>query len=352
MLKYVNRSPLPASISYIWNFGRILGVLVASQIVSGLLLRTMYRCNPLLSFTRVIRLTQDVPVGAFLRSVHANGASFLFIFLYLHIGKAVYYRSFFTAPLVWIRGLTIYLLFMATAFLGYVLPWGQISLWGATVITNLISAIPVIGTIAVEWVWGGFRVDEPTLGRFYSLHFLVPLVTSAIIIVHLAVLHNKGRTNPLLELSGLNKIRFAPYFLWKDFLGFAALLIIILTVCVWYPNRLGDPENYIIANRIVTPPHIIPEWYFLFAYAILRVIPNKLGGVIGLLTSIVIFYALPFRKNIQRSTDLVWKFKVWILVGRFFGLTVLGSKPVEFPYTVAAVVFSVSYFTTFIVMYL
>ncbi len=349
ILSPVLKLPTPSIISYNWRYGSILGVLIGLQLASGIFLRLHYTADLTNTFNSVIHITRDVPGGWVFRRIHANGASFIFFFLYLHLGRGLYYQSYKTQTKVWICGITIFLVTIGTAFLGYVLPWGQMSLWGATVITNLIRAVPVIGPALVEWVWGNFNVSQPTLNRFYSLHFLLPFVVRLLAVVHLYFLHERGSRRPVGDLINVSKINFGPYFIWKDVIGFVLVIAGLTVILLWAPNRLGDPENYIKANPIVTPVHIIPEWYFLFAYAILRVIPNKLGGVIALLLSIVIIYLLPLNTNFSAptSTKKTYKFSFWMFVVSFLILTWLGGCVIEAPFENLSIVFSILYFSRF-----
>lgn len=281
---------------------------------------------------------------------HANGARMFFIFLYLHIGRGIYYSSYNYTE-VWLIGVTLFLLVMATAFLGYVLPWGQISFWGATVITNLFSAIPWLGGDVVTWLWGGFAVNNATLTRFFSLHFLIPFVVAALRGVHLLYLHTTGSRNPLGVNSNTDKIPFHPYFTVKDLIGFFLVLVLFILIIFQYPWTLGDPENFIPANPLVTPLHIQPEWYFLFAYAILRSIPNKLGGVVALALSVIILYILPVYKiNIKKSRAFIpiQKIMFWTLVVIVFLLTWIGARPVEDPYILVGQLLTVFYFSYFL----
>merc|ERR1712062_305285 len=263
------------------------------QIVRGLFLAIHYSCDISIAFESVNHINRDVNFGWALRIVHANGARFFFICLYIHVGRGIYYGSY-NYKSVWVIGVLILLMVIATAFLGYVLPWGQISFWGATAITNLFSAIPIIGTEVVNWMWGGFAVGNPTLSRFYSLHFLLPFLISATRVIHILFLHQTGSSNPLGVNSNYDKLPFHQYYSIKDMIGFMLVFILFRYICFFNPWLLGDPENFISANPLVTPVHIQPEWYFLFAYAILRSIPNKLGGVVALAASVIILYILPF----------------------------------------------------------
>ena len=285
--------PAPANISTFWNFGSLLGLCLVTQLVTGLFLAIHYTAHVDLAFSSVAHICRDVNFGWLLRTLHANGASFFFICLYLHTGRGIYYGSFLNLH-AWSVGVVILLLVIATAFLGYVLPWGQISFWGATVITNLFSAIPYIGPDLVQWIWGGFAVDNATLTRFFTFHFLFPFIVAAATLIHILFLHEVGANNPLGISSNVDKIPFHPYFTFKDIVGFVVILIGLIILTLLNPYLLGDPDNFIPANPLVTPAHIQPEWYFLFAYAILRSIPNKLGGVIALVISILILLILPF----------------------------------------------------------
>ena len=337
--------PSPSRISIWWNIGSILAVLLGVQIVTGFFLSIHYTADIINTFTSVIHIIRDAPGGWAIRNFHANGATLFFVFLYLHIGRGLYYQRYISQPKSWIIGITIIFLSIATAFLGYVLPWGQMSFWGATVITNLVSAIPYLGPSIVEWLWGGFSVGQRTLNRFFSLHFIIPFVIGALAALHILFLHEKGSTNPLGETTHIRKIPFHPYFSWKDIVGFLFLFILLVTLGI-APNLLNDPENYIPANPIITPVHIQPEWYFLFAYAILRSIPRKLGGVIALVISIAVMYFLPFVKDKEISSAFILPYQVcfWFFVVSFMILTWLGACPIEEPYTYIAGPISVFYF--------
>jgi len=297
LFKIANRAlvdlPAPSNISAWWNFGSLLGICLVIQIVTGLFLAMHYTANIDLAFSRVAHICRDVNYGWLLRTVHANGASFFFICLYLHTGRGIYYGSYLFLH-TWSIGVIIIFLVIGTAFLGYVLPWGQMSFWGATVITNLASAIPYIGTDLVQWLWGGFAVDNATLTRFFTFHFLFPFIVAAAVIVHLLFLHQTGSNNPLGLPNNIDKIPFHHYFTIKDIVGILVIIAALLLLTLLDPYLLGDPDNFIPANPLVTPAHIQPEWYFLFAYAILRSIPNKLGGVVSLVLSIAILLILPF----------------------------------------------------------
>jgi len=309
-----------------------------------------YSCDITLAFESVSHIRRDVNLGWLLRIAHANGASFFFVCIYIHIARGLYYGSY-NLKETWTVGVLILLLVMGTAFLGYVLPWGQMSFWGATVITNLASAIPIVGNEIVLWLWGGFAVSNATLTRFFALHFLFPFIVAALRATHLLFLHETGSSNPLGVRSDFDKSPFHPYFTIKDLLGFGVFFFVFLGICLQAPWDLGDPENFIPANPIVTPVHIQPEWYFLFAYAILRSIPRKLGGVLALGASVVILVIIPFygRFKIKARTFLpVRKLRFWLLCATVFLLTWIGARPVEEPYILTGQVLTVAYFSYFI----
>jgi len=350
VLKILNGSlvdlPTPANISSLWNFGSLLGLCLISQLLTGLFLAIHYRADVSIAFSRVRHIRRDVNFGWLLRMLHANGARFFFICLYIHVGRGLYYGSF-AYHYTWVVGVVILLMTMAAAFLGYVLPWGQMSFWGATVITNLFSAIPYLGEDLVKWIWGGFAVDSPTLTRFFSLHFLLPFIVAAFRGLHLLFLHQTGSRNPLGVNRNFDKIRFHPYFRVKDLFGIVIIFAGLFWVCMFTPWVLGDPENFIPANPLVTPVHIQPEWYFLIAYAILRSIPNKLGGVVALALSILILLVCPFL-NFRNFRGLAFyplnKFYYWCHVNVVILLTWIGARPVEDPYIFTGQVLSVYYF--------
>lgn len=303
------------------------------------------------AFNRVDHISRDVFMGWAIRMFHANGASFFFFCLYFHIGRGIYYSSF-VLTMTWSVGVAILLATMAAAFLGYVLPWGQISFWGASVITNLFSAIPYIGDDFVIWLWGGFAVDNATLVRFFAFHFLVPFVVAGLAMIHLVFLHQSGSSNPLGVSSDKFKIPFNPYFLYKDLFGALALVFLLSQVVSSIPWALGDPENFIKANPLVTPVHIQPEWYFLFAYAILRSIPNKLGGVIGLVASIIILWILPWQHSPKFKGVRFYPLRqvlFWMLVNIVVLLTWIGARPVEEPYVSAGQLLTLGYFMFYLV---
>nr|ACR03080.1 cytochrome b [Sphaerodactylus vincenti] len=344
--------PTPTNISAWWNFGSLMGLCLMVQLTTGLFLAMHYTADISLAFSSIAHITRDVQHGWLIRNLHANGASMFFICLYLHIGRGLYYGSYLYKE-TWNTGVLLFFLVMATAFVGYVLPWGQMSFWGATVITNLLSAIPYIGTDLVQWIWGGFSVDSATLTRFFTFHFLLPFMILATMMLHLMFLHETGSNNPTGLNSNTDKIAFHPYFSYKDMLGATTMLMLLLYLALFSPYLLGDPENFSPANPLVTPPHIKPEWYFLFAYAILRSIPNKLGGVLALALSIAILFVTPVLHNSkQRSTIFrpLTQLTFWSLVSTVALLTWIGGQPVEDPFIVIGQLTSIMYFLTFLII--
>nr|YP_009537907.1 cytochrome b [Limenitis elwesi]AYN60637.1 cytochrome b [Limenitis elwesi] len=355
VIKIINGSlidlPTPTNISSWWNFGSLLALCLMIQILTGLFLTMYYTANIDLAFFSVNYICRNVNYGWLIRTLHANGASFFFICVYLHIGRGIYYESF-NLKFTWMIGVIILFLLMATAFMGYVLPWGQMSFWGATVITNLLSAIPYLGTMLVNWIWGGFAVDNATLTRFYTFHFLLPFIILMMTMIHLLFLHQTGSNNPLGINSNLDKIPFHPFFSFKDLIGFIILILILTFLSLTNPYLLGDPDNFIPANPLVTPIHIQPEWYFLFAYAILRSIPNKLGGVIALVMSIMILIILPFtfNKKIQGMQFYpLNQILFWSMISTIILLTWIGARSVETPYIITGQLLTLIYFLYFII---
>ena len=354
LFKIINNAlidlPAPSNISRWWNFGSLLGLCLIIQTLTGLFLAIHYAADTSLAFNSINHICRDVNNGWLLRTLHANGASFFFICIYIHIGRGIYYGSY-KYKYTWIVGVILLFLTMGTAFIGYVLPWGQISFWGATVITNLVSAIPYIGTEIVQWLWGGFAVDNATLTRFFSFHFLLPFLVIAFTIIHLLFLHQTGSNNPLGINRNIDKIPFHPYFSFKDIFGFIIIIIILTILTLIAPYELGDPDNFIPANPLVTPPHIQPEWYFLFAYAILRAIPNKLGGVIALVLSIAILFILPFSNHFKfQSTQFypINQIMFWTILITVLLLTWIGARPVEEPFILTGQLLTCIYFSYFI----
>nr|YP_010175313.1 cytochrome b [Friesea gretae]QSL98431.1 cytochrome b [Friesea gretae] len=354
LLKIMNNAlidlPAPINISIWWNFGSLLGVCLIIQILTGLFL-AMHYCNDItLAFNSVVHISRDVNNGWILRALHANGASMFFICLYLHAGRGMYYSSYMYVE-TWTVGVIMMFLVMAAAFMGYVLPWGQMSFWGATVITNLLSAIPYLGTYLVQWIWGGFAVDSATLTRFFTFHFLIPFLITGAVLIHLLFLHQTGSNNPMGLNANFNKIPFHPYYSYKDVMGMVVMVWVLFVICLNYPYALGDVENFIPANPLVTPVHIQPEWYFLFAYAILRSIPNKLGGVICLVLSIAILLILPYSQNLPMKSNknfLLNQFLFWSFFTLIILLTWIGARPVEEPFIVTGQILTFMYFNYFI----
>lgn len=356
LLKIVNGSlidlPAPTNISLWWNYGSLLGVCLGVQLITGIFLAIHYTADVNLAFSRVAHICRDVNYGWLIRTLHANGASFFFICIYIHVGRGLYYGSYHLAH-TWTVGVLLLFLVMGTAFIGYVLPWGQMSFWGATVITNLLSAVPYLGTTLVNWVWGGFAVDNPTLTRFFAIHFLLPFIVSAFTLIHLLFLHQTGSRNPLGVAGDQDKIPFHPYFSFKDVLGFLFILACLTLLTLTDPYLLGDPDNFIPANPLVTPAHIQPEWYFLFAYAILRSIPRKLGGVLALVLSIAILFVVPILwptsfkgLGFYPLAQVVF----WCLVSVVIMLTWIGARPVEDPYILVGQVLTVVYFALYLIV--
>ena len=345
--------PTPSNLSYWWGFGSLAGICLMLQILTGIFLAMHYTPHVDLAFMSVEHIMRDVEGGWFLRYMHANGASMFFIVVYLHMFRGLYYGSYASPrELVWIVGVIIFLLMILTAFIGYVLPWGQMSFWGATVITSLASAIPVVGDEITHWLWGGFSVDNATLNRFYSLHYLLPFIIACASIVHLAALHQYGSNNPLGSLGTVDKVPFYPYFYSKDLVGWVAFALFFSLFVYFYPNLLGHPDNYIPANPMSTPAHIVPEWYFLPVYAILRSIPNKLGGVAAIALVFISLLALPFlNTSAIRSSSFrpIHKKLFWLLVADCVLLGWIGCQPVEAPYVTIGQLASVFFFFYFLI---
>nr|QWZ46334.1 cytochrome b [Machla sappho] len=355
LIKIMNNSlidlPSPSNISTMWNFGSLLGLCLGIQLITGIFLAMHYCPNIEMAFNSVTHISRDVNYGWLMRTLHANGASLFFICIYAHIGRGMYYNSY-NLMHTWTIGVTILFMVMATAFLGYVLPWGQMSFWGATVITNLLSAVPYLGSTIVQWVWGGFAVDNATLTRFFTFHFLLPFIVIALVMIHLLFLHQTGSNNPLGLNSNTDKIPFHPYFSLKDIAGMVITMAMLVLLSLTNPYLLGDPDNFTPANPLVTPIHIQPEWYFLFAYAILRSIPNKLGGVIALVMSIAVLFILPFsikKKFLSNQFYPLNKMLFWTMLSIVILLTWIGARPVEDPFILTGQILTVLYFLYYIV---
>jgi len=346
--------PTPVNLNYMWSFGSTAGLCLVIQIVTGIFLAMHYTPHIDYAFSSVEHIMRDVNNGWLIRYLHANGASMFFIVTYSHIFRGLYYGSYMNprGPL-WVSGVAILFIMMGTGFMGYVLPWGQMSFWGATVITNLASAIPVVGEPIVQWLWGGFSVDNATLNRFFSLHYLLPFLIVGLVIVHLSLLHTTGSNNPLGINKNIDTVSFYPYFYVKDLFAFLALVAFFSFFVFFYPNTLGHADNYIPANPLVTPAHIVPEWYFLPFYAILRSIPDKLGGVVAMVGAILILAVLPVINTSEiRSSKFrpIYGIAYWFLVSDFLLLGWIGQKPVETPYIEVGQVGTAFYFFFFIVL--
>nr|UUC08044.1 cytochrome b [Cupuladria biporosa] len=342
----------PKNISSLWSFGSLLSLCLITQVMTGLFLTMSYDPNMLTAFDSTIYINRDVNNGWLIRSIHANSASFFFICLYIHTGRGIYYKSYLLKN-TWMIGITLLILTIITAFLGYVLPWGQMSYWAATVITNLISAMPYCGDMVVKWLWGNFSVSNATLMRFYTFHFLMPFVIMALSMAHIVFLHETGSSNPLGLMSKKDIMNFHPYFTVKDLIGFCVMWTMLGSIVLFSPNLLTDPENFIPANPLVTPTHIQPEWYFLPMYAILRSIPNKLGGIIALLSSIMILYLMPFLFTPKKQTStftIKSKWLTWNIYVSFLVLMWIGSKPVEPPFEKIGQMMTTWYFSLYLIM--
>nr|YP_010719169.1 cytochrome b [Sirex nitobei]WDR47219.1 cytochrome b [Sirex nitobei] len=344
--------PTPINISYLWNFGSILGLFMLIQIISGVILSMHYCPNISMAFNSIIHINENMNNGWLMHFIHMNGASMLFINIQIHIFRGIYYSSY-SLSMTWFIGWLMLFLMMMSAFMGYVLPWGQMSYWGATVITNLLSTIPMFGDIMVKWIWGGFSINNATLNRFFSMHFIIPLIISLFIMIHLMTLHNTGSNNPLGMNSNFWKIPFHPYFSLKDTLGFTIILSIFFLFILMFPYNLSDPENFIPANPMTTPIHIQPEWYFLFAYAILRSIPNKMGGVIAMFLSILLLLILSLSPQTFKTLSFypLTQMSYWIFLNSLFILSWLGAQQIMMPFILLSQIFSFLYFMFFIIFF-
>nr|QQQ88657.1 cytochrome b [Hyalella tiwanaku] len=338
--------PAPSNISSFWNFGSLLSGCLVVQMVSGILLASSYTASMDISFNMIIKIMEASDKGWLIRYLHANGASLFFLCLYIHVGRGIYYGSYLYKH-TWNIGVSILLLTMAAAFLGYVLPVNQMSFWGASVITNLFSEVPYIGANLVQFIWGGVSVDSPTICRFFAFHFLIPFIILALVVVHITLLHLTGSSNPMGVASSLDKMGFHSYFSFKDALGVVMVSFLFSLICIYWPLVLGDDENFNVADPSVTPHHIQPEWYFLFAYAILRSIPNKLGGVIALALSVLMLYLMPITFLSKMKSSMFYplnKSLFWFFIMSVIMLTWIGMCPVEVPYVLTGQVFTFFYF--------
>lgn len=346
--------PTPINLTYAWSFGSSAGICLVIQMLSGIFLAMHYTPHIDLAFSSVEHIMRDVNYGWLIRYIHANGASMFFIVVYCHIFRGLYYGSYMQPrQFLWCSGVLILILMMATAFMGYVLPWGQMSFWGATVITSLVTAVPVVGQTIVEWLWGNFTVNNATLNRFFSLHFFLPFIIAGVTIIHLALLHKDGSNNPLGVDSGVDKISFYPYFFVKDLYAFFVFIFVFAFFVYFYPNAMGHPDNYIPADPMQTPSHIVPEWYFPPFYAILRSIPNKIGGVVAMGGALIILFAIPFTNtSLVRSTTYrpIFKICYWLFITDFIILTWVGQKPVRDVYVLLGQIATFYYFFFFIVL--
>jgi ubiquinol-cytochrome c reductase cytochrome b subunit len=347
---HLNDYSTPGNLNYLWSFGSVAAIFLVIQIYSGIFLSMHYCADVAKAFDSVEHIMRDVQYGWAVRYIHSNGASLFFIITYLHIFKNIYYGSYMhPREKVWYTGVVMFLLMMATAFIGYVLPWGQMSLWGATVITNLFSAVPFVGDDIVKWLWGGYSVSGPTLYRFYTLHYLLPFIIAGIILSHLSALHGPGSNNPL-GIDTVPKVSFYPSFFVKDVQVAFFFFLLLAIMVTWYPNALGHPDNYIPADPLITPAHIVPEWYFLPFYAVLRSIPDKLGGVVAMISAVVIWLSLPiFNQSEVRCTTFrpLFSLAFWLFVANFFILGWVGQEAVEEPYITIGMYSTLYYFFFF-----
>ena len=346
--------PTPISLTYAWSFGSLAGITLVIQMISGIFLSMHYTPNIELAFSSIEYIMRDVNNGWLLRYIHANGASMFFIVVYAHVCRGLYYGSYMEPrELLWCSGVVLLLLMMATAFTGYVLPWGQMSLWGATVITNMVTAIPVAGKPIVQWLWGGYTVSNPTLNRFYSIHFLLPFIIAGVTLIHLALLHKVGSSSPIGSDTGVDDIPFYPYFVSKDLFAFSVYLLVFATFVFYFPNVLNHPDNCIPADPLQTPAHVVPEWYFLPYYAILRSIPHKAGGIIAMLGSLLVLLIIPFTNTSDvRNTTYRPLFKIffWLFIADFVILTWVGQKPVKDYFILTGQIATFYYFLFFIIL--
>ena len=346
--------PSPITLTYAWSFGSLAGICLVIQMLSGIFLAMHYTPNVNLAFSSVEYIMRDVNNGWLIRYIHANGASMFFIVVYSHICRGLYYGSYMKPrELLWCSGVAIFFLMMGTAFTGYVLPWGQMSFWGATVITSMVTAIPIAGKMIVQWLWGGYTVANPTLNRFFSLHFFLPFIIAGLSLIHLALLHKVGSNNPIGSDTGVDDLPFYPYFASKDVFAFFVFLTFFATFVFYFPNTLNHPDNYIPADPLQTPAHVVPEWYFLPYYAILRSIPHKAGGIVAMVGSILVLALIPFiNSSMIRNTTYrpLFKFFFWLFIADFVILTWIGQKPVKDVFVLAGQIATVYYFAFFLVI--
>lgn len=346
--------PTPITLTYAWSFGSLAGICLVIQMLSGIFLAMHYTPNVNLAFSSVEYIMRDVNNGWLIRYIHANGASMFFIVVYSHICRGLYYGSYMKPrELLWCSGVAIFFLMMGTAFTGYVLPWGQMSFWGATVITSMVTAIPIAGKMIVQWLWGGYTVANPTLNRFFSLHFFLPFIIAGLSLIHLALLHKVGSNNPIGSDTGVDDLPFYPYFASKDVFAFFVFLTFFATFVFYFPNTLNHPDNYIPADPLQTPAHVVPEWYFLPYYAILRSIPHKAGGIVAMVGSILVLALIPFiNSSMIRNTTYrpLFKFFFWLFIADFVILTWIGQKPVKDVFVLAGQIATVYYFAFFLVI--
>ena len=352
--EHLGQYQTPKNLNYFWSFGSIAGIALMIQIITGIFLAMHYTPHVDYAFDSVEHIMRDVNYGWLIRYIHAVGASMFFVVTYAHIARGLFFGSYKNSrEIVWFFGIIIFLLMMSTAFMGYVLPWGQMSFWGATVITNLFSAIPVIGESIVTWLWGGYSIDNPTLNRFFALHYLLPFILVGVVILHIIALHIPGSSNPsgVPIKSKKDTIPFHPYYTVKDFVGFGVFFIIFAYFVFFQPNSLGHPDNYIPANPLVTPAHIVPEWYFLPFYAILRAIPSKLGGVMAMFASILILFVLPWLDKAKTTSGYyrpIFKFVFLLFIANFVLLGYLGGKPAEGIFVTLSRISTFVYFSYFL----
>jgi ubiquinol-cytochrome c reductase cytochrome b subunit len=343
--------PSPITLTYAWSFGSLAGICLVIQIISGIFLAMHYTPDINMAFSSVEYIMRDIKNGWLIRYIHANGASMFFIVVYAHICRGLYYGSYMKPrELLWCSGVIIFFLMMGTAFTGYVLPWGQMSFWGATVITNMVTAIPLGGKTIVQWLWGGYTINNPTLHRFFSLHFFLPFLIAGFSLIHLALLHKEGSSSPIGSDTGVDDLPFYPYFVSKDVFAFFSFLVFFATFVFYFPNTLNHPDNYIPADPMHTPAHVVPEWYFLSFYAILRSIPHKAGGILAMLGAILVLFLIPFIYNSDvRNTTYRPLFKIcfWLFVSDFIILTWLGQKPVRDTFIFAGQIATAYYFLFF-----